>query len=113
MEPQPIGVGLALAANGGEETLRRRVGSDHHRHIAEAGEDRRARRLQRMGAAGAGRVIRRDASTGPAQLLGERGARDEAGITVANGVGTGDVLDRKSTRLNSSHSQQSRMPSSA
>ena len=26
---------------------------------------------------------------------------------------TGDALDRKSTRLNSSHSQQSRMPSSA
>ena len=29
------------------------------------------------------------------------------------GVGTGSTVDRKSTRLNSSHSQQSRMPSSA
>ena len=28
-------------------------------------------------------------------------------------VQTGDIRDRKSTRLNSSHSQQSRMPSSA
>ena len=28
-------------------------------------------------------------------------------------IGSGDVLDRKSTRLNSSHIQKSRMPSSA
>ena len=33
--------------------------------------------------------------------------------TAATWGGFGSVLDRKSTRLNSSHSQQSRMPSSA
>ena len=31
----------------------------------------------------------------------------------AKSVGLPNVIDRKSTRLNSSHSQQSRMPSSA
>ena len=35
-------------------------------------------------------------------------------ITLQNDSdGKGDYIDRKSTRLNSSHSQQSRMPSSA
>ena len=32
---------------------------------------------------------------------------------VGRGIGSGLGKDRKSTRLNSSHSQQSRMPSSA
>ena len=35
------------------------------------------------------------------------------GILGRNGSGKSTLLDRKSTRLNSSHSQQSRMPSSA
>ena len=34
-------------------------------------------------------------------------------LTYTNGRLTARTLDRKSTRLNSSHSQQSRMPSSA
>ena len=34
-------------------------------------------------------------------------------VCITEGVPTLDMLDRKSTRLNSSHSQQSRMPSSA
>ena len=34
-------------------------------------------------------------------------------IAIANTSGVLNSLDRKSTRLNSSHSQQSRMPSSA
>ena len=35
----------------------------------------------------------------------------ELGITILHGLE--EIKDRKSTRLNSSHSQQSRMPSSA
>ena len=35
------------------------------------------------------------------------------GGQVEEGVGVPDILDRKSTRLNSSHSLSSRMPSSA
>ena len=35
------------------------------------------------------------------------------GSLKASTVALGQVIDRKSTRLNSSHSQQSRMPSSA
>ena len=39
---------------------------------------------------------------------------DTVGYVIAVGPEAADVgLDRKSTRLNSSHSQQSRMPSSA
>ena len=34
-------------------------------------------------------------------------------LTLAGGEGFGQVLDRKSTRLNSSHITRSRMPSSA
>ena len=34
-------------------------------------------------------------------------------IVFISGIGCSGRLDRKSTRLNSSHSQQSRMPSSA
>ena len=36
-----------------------------------------------------------------------------AKVWVSNGTGNITIKDRKSTRLNSSHSQQSRMPSSA
>ena len=51
-------------------------------------------------------------------LLGEpRGLADWhvllSGALIATGAATQAGLDRKSTRLNSSHSQQSRMPSSA
>ena len=35
------------------------------------------------------------------------------GLTVNKGIEQPSIVDRKSTRLNSSHSQQSRMPSSA
>ena len=34
-------------------------------------------------------------------------------VILADDLGFGDVRDRKSTRLNSSHIQKSRMPSSA
>ena len=34
-------------------------------------------------------------------------------LTAQNTTGVTDILDRKSTRLNSSHKVQSRMPSSA
>ena len=40
-------------------------------------------------------------------------AFDEAMYILLCGTGVGFSVDRKSTRLNSSHSQQSRMPSSA
>ena len=38
---------------------------------------------------------------------------DDVGQNVDGSKGNGTNIDRKSTRLNSSHSQQSRMPSSA
>ena len=37
----------------------------------------------------------------------------QAALNISEGIKNGKVQDRKSTRLNSSHSQQSRMPSSA
>ena len=37
----------------------------------------------------------------------------QAGTLLLKDGGSGGTTDRKSTRLNSSHSQQSRMPSSA
>ena len=43
-EAQPVGIVAALALVGGEETLRRGVGADHERDVAEAGEDLGARR---------------------------------------------------------------------
>ena len=42
-------------------------------------------------------------------LLGAVGAAEAASATIIGAT----TVDRKSTRLNSSHSQQSRMPSSA
>ena len=42
-----------------------------------------------------------------------RDALPELGLQARIGVNTGEVVDRKSTRLNSSHIQKSRMPSSA
>ena len=66
------------------------------------------------------------ASTAPAAFAAvEIGAVEESGFSQTCAVSQGgdgcytpvtatvDVGDRKSTRLNSSHSQQSRMPSSA
>ena len=44
-------------------------------------------------------------------LVRQRGTKIHPGNNV--GIGSDDTLDRKSTRLNSSHYQQSRMPSSA
>ena len=41
------------------------------------------------------------------------GSRGRATVRIFGISTTDDVVDRKSTRLNSSHSQQSRMPSSA
>ena len=52
-----------------------------------------------------------------AQAMIDGGFIDEPSFyeTIANGLGTEfvDLRDRKSTRLNSSHSGESRMPSSA
>ena len=50
---------------------------------------------------------------GPCQMESADHARHMAGALKAIAERLGDRLDRKSTRLNSSHSQQSRMPSSA
>ena len=44
-------------------------------------------------------------------MIFETGAMDWVAVKVVSVIGEGQ--DRKSTRLNSSHSQQSRMPSSA
>ena len=43
----------------------------------------------------------------------KKGPMADTQLTYQTTVGTGSSVDRKSTRLNSSHSQQSRMPSSA
>ena len=63
------------------------------------------------------RALRAAASTDPGSgLLTEAGLERSWAHVVADGAtsrGTGLVLDRKSTRLNSSHFTQSRMPSSA
>ena len=93
MEPLPVRVIAAFPADRGEEALRRGVGTDHQRDVAEAGQDLRAGALQRLRSAGARRIRRRHRHAVPAQLLGERRARDESGIAVADGVGAGDQLD--------------------
>ena len=46
-----------------------------------------------------------------AQML--RQAAEKTGEAVGDGTSTSTLLDRKSTRLNSSHMSESRMPSSA
>ena len=48
----------------------------------------------------------------PSEKRNCSGSNDKVVVDGANGVG-GGKLDRKSTRLNSSHSGESRMPSSA
>ena len=94
VEAQPVGVVLAIAAaDGGEEALRRGVGADHEHDVGEAGEDLRTCLVQCLRARRARGVVRRHAHAGPAELLRERGAGDEAGVAVADGVGAGDVLD--------------------
>ena len=45
--------------------------------------------------------------------LGVHGMSAITALTAQNTVGVAGVVDRKSTRLNSSHIQKSRMPSSA
>jgi len=93
VEAQPVGVSAALAADRGEEALGRGVGTDHEGDVAEAGEDLGAGGVQRRRTRRAGGVARRDAAARPAELLGEGGTGDEAGIAVADRVGTGDVLN--------------------
>ena len=78
VEALPVRVVLPFAADRGEEALRRGVGTDDQRDVAEAGEDLRPGALQRLRSAGARRVARADRNAVPAQLLGERRAGDEA-----------------------------------
>ena len=93
MEALPVGIVLALAADRGEEALRRGVGADHQRHVAESGEDLGPGALQGLRAAGARSVAGADRDAVPAKLLGERRTRDEAGVAVADRVGACDQLD--------------------
>ena len=72
-------------------------------------------------------IVEKDSTGSPANLLIDAPADDPAllqfiadrggvrywAITHRGASGAAKSLDRKSTRLNSSHSQQSRMPSSA
>ena len=62
---------------------------------------------------GGGNLFRGSELTG--KLAIERATADYIGMlaTVQNALVVRDYLDRKSTRLNSSHIQKSRMPSSA
>ena len=46
-------------------------------------------------------------------MVVEQSARGERGYDIWSRLLKERIVDRKSTRLNSSHSQQSRMPSSA
>ena len=94
MEALPVGIVLAVAAaDGGEEALGCRVGADHQRDVAEAGEDLCPRRVERLRAGRACGVAAADAHTAPSELLCKRGPGDEARVSVADGVRAGDVLD--------------------
>ena len=97
VEPQPVGIVAAFAADRGEEALRRGVGADDQRDVAEAGEDLGPGRLRGPGPPTRRRRSLRDRDAVPAQLLGERGAGDEAGVAVADGVGAGDELRCRSS----------------
>ena len=92
-EPQPVGVVAPLALVGCEEALRRRVGADHQRNVAEPGEDLRPRGRQRGDARRARRVRRRDLRAVPTQRLGEGRAGDVAGVAVAHGLSARHELD--------------------
>ena len=93
VEALPVGVVLALAADGCERALRRGVGTDDQCDVAEAGQDVGAGALQRLRTTGARGVRRGHRHAVPAQLLGERRTGDEAGVTVADGVSAGNQLD--------------------
>jgi hypothetical protein len=89
-EPQPVRVVPALPGVGGEEALRRGVGTHHQGHVAEAGQDAGAGRLERGGPGGAGGVAGGDPRPVPAQGLGHGRPRHVAGIAVADGLAAGD-----------------------
>src|SRR5271166_1727809 len=72
MEPLPVGIVATLAADRGEEPLRRRVCAHHQRDVTEPGQDVGAPALQRLGTAGTRRVAGAHRHAGPAQLLRER-----------------------------------------
>ncbi len=93
VEPLPVRVVAAFTTDRGEEALGRGVGADHQRDVAESGQDLGAGALQRLRAAGAGRVAGADRDTVPAELLRERRTGDEARVAVADGVRAGDQLD--------------------
>ena len=93
VEALPVRVVLAFPADRREETLRRGVRTDHQRDVAESRQDLSPRALQGLRAAGARRVARGDGNAVPAELLGERRARDEAGVSVADRVGACNELD--------------------
>ena len=116
---------IELAAVGGNDPVAEKAG-DAAEHFATAGEqsaeaerqaaETRAHDLE-MVVIGLRHRLRELEAT--VQAVTHRAARAEsAARTVSSSAAalpsTGDArLDRKSTRLNSSHSQQSRMPSSA
>ena len=93
VEALPVRVVLAFAADRREEALRRGVGTDHQRDVAESGEDLGPGALQGLRSAGARRVARGDGNAVPAELLGERRTCDEARVAVADRVGACDQLD--------------------
>ena len=91
-----------LLAAGQVEQADLAVGADHAEHAFDV-LDVLGRRLQRLGGEGVGEQCLRVLDRDPAALqVEERALVDPA-----------DRRDRKSTRLNSSHSGESRMPSSA
>ncbi len=92
-EAEPVRIVLAVATDRCEESLGRGVGADHEGDVTQAGEDLGPGRVDGMGAGRAGRVARRHPGSRPAEGLGHGGAGDEAGIAVADGVGTRHVLD--------------------
>ncbi len=92
MEAQPVRIVLAFAAHRREETLRRGVGADHERHVAQPGQDLGARVGDGHRAGGTGGIDAGDSGPGPSERLRERRGGHEARIPVADGVGPGDEL---------------------
>ncbi len=91
-EAEPVGIVGPVARYRGKEPLRGGVGTDHERHITYTRQDLRSSDGKGRGPRRARCVARGQLAALEAQSVGERGARDPAGIAIADSIGARDEL---------------------